>query len=276
MATFEEGMLKGGKVAYFATGDGPPLVYLPGHGPHNKPLSGFQRKFAVSAVKGMTKHFRVYWINRTLGLQRGATVSDLAADTAAAMEELFDEPVDVVGYSAGGMTAQPLAAEHPHLVRRLVVGGIVHRITDDEAVALKKHCDLLDAGKVRAGMAAMAEAVQNPVGRFLMGRALWLAGSKFGGRNWDPSDSVIVLRALLDTDYAPQLPDIKAPTLLLYGDRDPSCPPDLVKQMTDGIPNVRVVTIPKKGHNGAQLAKGFGEAVHRFLTAPDDEVLGRA
>ncbi len=48
----------------------------------------------------------------------------LAPDVAAAMRALSDEPQVLVGHSLGGLTAASVAAEHPELVRALILVDI--------------------------------------------------------------------------------------------------------------------------------------------------------
>jgi pimeloyl-ACP methyl ester carboxylesterase len=49
------------------------------------------------------------------------SMAALAAEHADALREAFAEPVDLLGMSTGGSIAQQLAAEHPRVVRRLVL-----------------------------------------------------------------------------------------------------------------------------------------------------------
>ena len=55
----------------------------------------------------------------------GMSFQALVAEHAAALRENFDRPVDLYGVSTGGSIAQQLAAEHPHLVRRLLLVSTV-------------------------------------------------------------------------------------------------------------------------------------------------------
>jgi pimeloyl-ACP methyl ester carboxylesterase len=140
---------------YMATGNGSPLVYLPGFGPHNKPLTGVARRASTAAIRWLARDFRVYWLNRREGLGRGATVGDMAADYASAIEAGFGEPVDVLGYSIGGMLGLQLAADHPQLVRSLIVGGITQRLAPVESAAIRRYIERAEAGDVRGAQAAL-------------------------------------------------------------------------------------------------------------------------
>ncbi|MGW1738732.1 alpha/beta fold hydrolase [Nocardia sp. NPDC001965] len=251
---------------YMAAGDGPPLVYLPGFGVHNKPLDGWERRASLHAVAGLTRHFRLHWINRREGLATGATVADLADDAAAAVRAGFAEPVDVLGYSLGGMIGAALAARHPALVRRLVVGGIAHRLSPGERAGCEAFVEHAQSGEPRAAMRSLVRSsYRNPVARAVLGTAAWLAGPGGSGRNWDPHDAVVTLRAIADADLGPLLPAIQAPTLVIAGERDFNCPPEYVREVVAAIPDARSATVPGKGHNATMTAPGFVEQVARFL-----------
>jgi pimeloyl-ACP methyl ester carboxylesterase len=53
----------------------------------------------------------------------GATFADWAADLVAVVEGLGIKEIDLLGFSMGGMAAQMVALNAPHLVRRLILAG---------------------------------------------------------------------------------------------------------------------------------------------------------
>ncbi len=61
---------------------------------------------------------------RTADIDRPLNVVQMADDTAALIEHLGLQQVDVFGYSMGGGIAFRLAAERPELVRKLVVAAV--------------------------------------------------------------------------------------------------------------------------------------------------------
>ena len=107
---------------YEIVGDGPPLLLIAGlasdgasWGPLLTELPGRQLIVVDNRGAGRT---------RSAGPIRFA---DLVADIASLLEALGVGPVDVVGHSLGGAIGLWLAAEHPHLVKRLVTltsGGV--------------------------------------------------------------------------------------------------------------------------------------------------------
>jgi pimeloyl-ACP methyl ester carboxylesterase len=64
-------------------------------------------------------------IGRTSALPTPLTASAMADQTAALIDTLHTGPVDVLGWSMGGMIAQALAVEHPELVSHLVLAATV-------------------------------------------------------------------------------------------------------------------------------------------------------
>ena len=102
-------------------GQGVPLVVLAGLSPDAGVGRGPMRRTHEQARRAWTSGRRVFCLNRRVGLPLGLTMPMLAAEHAEAMRAEFGEPVDVLGLSTGGSIAQQLAADHPDVVRRLVL-----------------------------------------------------------------------------------------------------------------------------------------------------------
>lgn len=107
-------------------GSGPPLILLAG-GPASSHLT-FHPAFSALA-----KDFEVFYVDyrgrgrsAPLADPRDATFAGDVADIAALVHALGFEQVNVYGFSYGGMIAQALALDHPHLVRRLILANTVH------------------------------------------------------------------------------------------------------------------------------------------------------
>lgn len=109
------------QVPYLRLGHGPPLVSMLGLTPgHNVP-QGFDRRLAHAHAAPLAQHFTVYVVNRKQGLDRGESMSDIAAHLANAIEHDIGEPVFLDGTSTGGSVALQLSLDRPDLVRRLVL-----------------------------------------------------------------------------------------------------------------------------------------------------------
>ncbi len=64
-----------------------------------------------------------------------------------------------------------------------------------------------------------------------------------------PEAFVQQLRAIKDRpDSRPLLPQIACPTVVIVGDADQLTPPELSREIAEGIPGARLVVVPECGH----------------------------
>lgn len=109
-----------GGLAWRRWGEGPPLVLL--HGGTGAWTHWIRNIDALSAVYTV-------WACDMPGFgdsaapPKGAKVGELAAIVAAGIALLIREPVRLAGFSFGGLVAGHLAADHPALVRHLMLIG---------------------------------------------------------------------------------------------------------------------------------------------------------
>jgi pimeloyl-ACP methyl ester carboxylesterase len=257
-----EGLLHGG-LPYLAVGHGPPLVVLPGFRAEHANPTGPERRFSLRPLRPLARQFTVYLVSRKPGLPAGATIADLAADYAEALERTFTSPVAVVGSSTGGSIAQQLAIDHPELVDRLVLVASACRLGPGGRRMQRDLARLTLAGRPRRAWAATGPGLAaTTVGGQLYGALLWLFGPKLDPA--DPSDMLIVVDAEDRFDAAPQLHRVTAPTLVVAGDRDRNYTPELFWETAARIPGARLRLYPGKGHAGiATLA--YKPAVRELL-----------
>ena len=72
------------------------------------------------------RHHVIAFDNRGVGASTGKTpdtIEAMARDAIMFIRALGLEQVDLLGFSMGGMIAQVMAADEPHLVRRLILAG---------------------------------------------------------------------------------------------------------------------------------------------------------
>jgi pimeloyl-ACP methyl ester carboxylesterase len=163
------------------------------------------------------------------------------------MRQAFDHPVDLLGMSTGGSLAQQIAAEHPEVVRRLVLVSTGARLGP-----LAKQLQRRVAARVRAGAMRRAIAVVAadlaPAGPLELPAAL--AGWFWGPRLFNAGDlhEMATMAEAEDRFDLAELPQIQAPTLLVGGGRDRYYGTELFEQTAALIPGCQLEVRRGLGH----------------------------
>ena len=245
------------------------LVVFQGMQFENRPLSGLPLRFLRSLYRPLEADHTIDVVTRRKGLPERYTLRDMSNDYATMMRDEIDGPVDLIGLSTGGLIAQHFAADHPDLVRRLVLHSSAYSLSDE---AKRLHMRVGDLVRERRWKAAYAElfafmtARGGAVGRMAR-MAGWLA-SPFGGlligKPADPSDLLVTYEASNRHDFKDRLAEIKAPTLVMGGDRDVFYTPVSFRETAEGIPNARLALYEGVGHPAA--GKRFVRDLRAFLS----------
>ncbi len=208
--------------------------------------SGLLRSGHVSAAGGWARGRRVFYINSRPGLRRGSTMSELVSELADALRSEFGEPVDVLGTSTGGSFAQQLAAEHPEVVRRLVLVSTGCRLSPVASRLQRGLAARVRGGAFRQAIALLAADVVFP-GPLELPAALagWLLAPLLSSEGL--GDMATLIEAEDRFDLA-ELPAITAPTFLLAGGRDRYYGSELLAETAELIPNCKVEIHPRLGH----------------------------
>ncbi len=262
MVAVTEGVFSAG-LPYLRLGDGPPLVMASGLTPEHANPTGWMRRMAVASAAPFGEHFTVYLTNRKAGLAPAATMADIAADYAAAIESDIGEPVMLHGTSTGGSVALQLAVDHPASVRRLVLAAAACRLSPRGRQLQAELARLTREGDSRRAMALMTETLApRPLG--YAGRGVgWLVGGGFVVD--DPSDMLVTISAEDSFDAEPDLQRVQAPTLVLGGTADPFYSEDLFRRTASGVPDGRAVIFRGKSHLYAAGSKAANSIALGFL-----------
>jgi len=259
----EKGVFSNG-IPYVRFGEGEDILLVFSGGPGNTLPSGFMFR-VFGQFKHLAKNYVIYVMSRKNGLPEGYTTRDMAEDYATVIRDEFDGgPLDVMGMSYGGLIAQHLAADHPELIRRLVIAMSVYRFSDEGNKLDMRFAELLSEGKRRAALRSLDPMIEG--GRikksflkFFMG----LIGPLMWSKPENPSDLLVEGKAEMMHDSKNRLAEIKAPTLVIGGDNDYYCPVELLRETAAGIPNAKLVLYEGKGH--MIMGKKFDEDILAFL-----------
>ncbi|MHC4818116.1 MAG: alpha/beta fold hydrolase [Planctomycetota bacterium] len=266
----ESGHTRGG-LPYNRFGGGPGnLVVFQGMQFVNRPLSGLPARLFRNLYRRLETRYTLFLLTRRPGLPEGYSLRDMSNDYAATIREELDGPVDVVGLSTGGLIAQHFAADHPDLVRRLVLHSSAHHLSDGAKRLQERVCELALERRWRAAYATVfaAMAPRRGVMGGVANVTAWLAAPLGGlllGRPSDPSDLAVTYAASNAHEFADQLARIQVPTLVVGGERDPFYTPASFRETAEGIPNARLILYERMGHPAS--GKRFARDLLEFLAA---------
>lgn len=239
------------EIGYETHGQGEPMVLISG--------IGYDRWEWHRMVPGLSEHFRVIvFDNRGVGETDKPpgpyTPQLMAADVAGLLGALGIPGAVVVGHSMGGFIAQALALDWPEMVSRLVLASTNYG--GPEAIPTTPEA-----------MRVLTDTSSDPLTRFRRGLEVSTAPG-FAQRNpevingWmeyrlrqqvNPQAYMAQLEMGLELlkperSFKPRLAEVKAPTLILFGEADQVVPPGNAELLYEAIPHSRVVLLPGAGH----------------------------
>jgi pimeloyl-[acyl-carrier protein] methyl ester esterase len=229
------------------TGSGAPLVMLHGWGMHGGVWTDTVRKLAAD--------FQIHNVDLP-----GHGQSPWIEDSGSRIEEWVDvltaqftEPINLCGWSLGGIIAQHWAAREPEKVRRLILVNSTpcFAAREDWAYGMPQETLAQFAAELEKNHAATLR-------RFL---ALQIRGSeaerevlgvlreKLFSRGEPRLEALRGGLAILrDADLRDALPQIAQPTLVIAGDRDKLTPPEASHYLAQSLPNARAVVVAGAAH----------------------------
>ncbi|GAA2400651.1 alpha/beta fold hydrolase [Nonomuraea africana] len=246
----------------FSLGSGEPLIVLRGFGVNHANPKGMERPLELKIVRPLAERLRVHAVTRAPGMRPGTTMAEIAAQHAEALMAEFGEPVNVLGLSSGGSVALQLAADHPHTVRKLVVAGAGHRLTDLTRQVQRRYTEVAATG--RRSLHLLAPLMTGSrLGRLALTPGLWLMDPLM--RATDPADPLAFARAEDSFSIGDRLADITAPALLINGEKDLAYTPEIFRETAEGIPDCRHIVYPGASHMGSFTHPRFAADVADFV-----------
>jgi pimeloyl-ACP methyl ester carboxylesterase len=238
-----------------------PLVIFQGLTFEHKPQS-----VMLMLYKFLENDYTLYGVLRKPKPPQGYTLGDMADDCAVMVQEEFGGPVDVLGISTGGSIVQHFAADHPDLVRRLVIHSSAHTLNDTAKQLQLEIARLAQQGQWMGAWAVLIGAVfpQTGAGKWLSRPLVWLSAWLLSlNAPKDPTDLVVTVEAEDKFAFKDRLAEIAAPTLVVGGVDDFFYSPALFRETAAGIPNARLILYEGMGHPAG--GKRFRRDVLAFL-----------
>ncbi|HEY6395465.1 MAG TPA: alpha/beta hydrolase [Candidatus Binataceae bacterium] len=244
-------MLKGGS--------GKPLLIFhdelgyPGWMTWNETLS-HERTLLIPLQPGFGKTPRLEWVR---------SYRDLAGFYSQAIRELGLDPVDVIGFSAGGFIAAEMAASDPRIFSRIVLVAPMGikpaegEIMDIFPVTIRTHLRATVADPMKTPEFAKIYGGEMTPEQFELFEDARAETARLG---WEPYMHNPGLPYLLR--------GVKAPTLLVWGTRDEVVPRGCIDAYQQAIAGAQVADIQGAGHRPEiENSFEFERAVKKFLAA---------
>ncbi|PYE53155.1 alpha/beta fold hydrolase [Deinococcus yavapaiensis] len=247
---------------------GPPLVFLTGSElQHRPPTRAVQQGYRFMLRRTLMA-YSVYLCSRKPGLPLGTTARDMSDDFAFMIESEIGQPAHIVGMSSGGSSAMHLAADHPHLVDKLVLAMTGYRLNSHGMDVGRVWRDLaLEGDWPKLWIRMSIDVAEGRTPAWLLGPVMRLLGPKvLGVPSSNGQDLAVVMAADLDLDVADQLPRITAPTLVIGGEQDPFYGAENIRETAARIANARLVLLPGGHAVVKSKPRAFEEAVLTFLS----------
>jgi len=172
------------------------------------------------AFRALAADHTVYFIRRPRGLGAGATTRDIAAEYATVLDDLG--PVDLIGFSTGGMIAQPLAADRPDLIRTVTLVVTGTRLSHSGRAICERWRELAAARRWRRLHGDMAASAIDSRAAQRLARIMFAATGRAPTAQ-EAADFAVTVNAVLSHDAAF---DPIMPLLFVCGANDPFFEPD--------------------------------------------------
>lgn len=238
------------------------LIMIPGLGDGLQTVKGLAFPFALM-YRAFAKEYKVYVFSRKRVLEQGYSTKDMAEEMKLVMDKLHIEKAHIAGVSLGGMIAQHLAVDYPEKVDKLVLTVTASRPNDDIKSAIS---DWMEMAKRDAFRELMLDNIRKMYTDDYLQKNKWMlfAAGKFGKpKSYDRF--LIMAEACVKHDCHHELSKIKAPTLVIGGEKDVVVGAQASRDIAQQVEGCQLKMYPQYGHALYEEAKDFNEVVLKFL-----------
>ena len=255
--------ISSGEMDYISFGEGKRvLILIPGLGDGLRTVKGTAAPMAAM-YREFTKDFTVYAFSRITELPAGHTTRDMARDLHEAMDVLGIEKADILGVSMGGMIAQHLAADYPEKVNKLILTVTAPSPNPVLRESIGEWLDLAKQGDHAVFMDSNLRKIYSQSyyqkNKWMIPAVAKLTKPKSYERFFIQSD------ACLTHDTTDRLGAIKAPTLVVGGEKDLALGGQASRNLAAGIADAKLHMYEAWGHGLYEEEKGFNRLVMEFL-----------
>jgi 3-oxoadipate enol-lactonase len=246
---------------YSIAGNGPAVFLTHGVGARRQVWEGIVEKLAP--------HFRCITYDlrghgRSAGADEPFGIDEFVADLEALRAQLGVEHAHFIGHSLGGMIVPAYARAYPERVKSLGLICTAAFRSPEAAANLANFVKKIDT----EGMPGVLDTLLGRwfTDQFRRDRPDVVDARKDQMLKANPRVYRETYRVFAATEMSPWLSEIKAPTLVMTGELDPGCGPELNEKIAAALPHSELVILPALKHSVLVEAPGpVGDALLRFL-----------
>jgi pimeloyl-ACP methyl ester carboxylesterase len=250
-------------LAIYRVGQGEPLLLMPY--PHASTSAPTAETKLATLLAGLPRQALTFdppgaYRSTRPGRADLPEMLDCALETLDANQ--ISEPVDLVGHSMSGLCALALAIEHPERVRRLALVGTTSGFPAVRRWSIphnwrwwrdREYWQAMWWG-FRLFMGWNNLAVHKRLNNLVETASVVdksladLARIEAGDNHRPPPNRDRWFKAVRGVDYKARLPELRIPTWLAVGRRDPQTPVVCSQELARGIPYSKLVIFENSGH----------------------------
>lgn len=209
-----------------------------------------------------TKEYTIYVFDKKAVIPEGCTIRDMADDAARAIERLHLDSTDVFGVSQGGMIAQYLAIDHPHLVHKLVLGVTTSRCNEVVEKVITDWIEMASAEDYRAIVTDMFVKMYSDA---YIRKYRWMFPVLTRIVRLKDLDRFTTLaRTCLTCQSYPELYKISCPVFVIGGRKDDIVTGQASQEIADAL-GCEIYMYDDLGHAAYEEAPDYNERILRFL-----------
>lgn len=211
----------------------------------------------VRAYRLLADDFTIYLFDRRKDMPQDYSISSMASDTAAAMQEIGIGSASIFGVSQGGMIAMQIAADHPELVTKLVLGSTSAYVGEEQCTIIDGWIAPAKEGDAAALYLAFCRAIYPE--KIFEGYRRILAEASAAVTAEDLERFIIACRAAKSFDIRSRLSAIACPVLVTGDTDDRIFGAEEAHAIIDGLSPL--------AESSLYISEGYGHAA--YDTAPD-------
>lgn len=219
------------EMGYLRFGDGSkPLVIIPGLSLRSVLLSSEAIK---DAYNELCEEYTVYVFDRPNKLEKECSLEWIADLTVKAMSALGIENAYLMGASQGGMICQYIAANHPELIKKLVLSSTTCRINKAASAVFRRWIEMARAHNVQELNHDFLQTVFSK--EYLDKYKDVLPEIEKLGTEAECDRMVVMTSIMVDKDFTDVANMIKCPTLVIGSTLDRVFDQESIRWLADNI-----------------------------------------